>query len=266
MLKESDDLIILGVTLDSTMPFKRQLRSVYRSASKRLGILRKSWRVFHDRSLLGICLRCLVLPVLEYCSAVWCSAVDTHLELLDRVGMWCQFLNRGCLLTDIAHRRSVAVPCMQYKISCNPMHRHYGALSVPYVPMRVARGALGTHGILMRHVAAEPRSTSPQNLAVPQDLYFLSMSLWTDLADPVFDGVGLVGFKNRANAFLLALAAISLFSTIFHFSSFCVYSFVLYGLGHWTDRVLTTLFQPCTADHFTNNNNNTDNKRHGYFL
>ena len=31
-----------------------------------------------------------------------------------------------------------------------------------------------------------------------------SVSLWNDLADPVFDGVGLVGFKTRANAFLLA--------------------------------------------------------------
>ena len=30
--------------------------------------------------LLGFC-----QPVLEYCSAVWCSAADTHLKLLDRV-------------------------------------------------------------------------------------------------------------------------------------------------------------------------------------
>ena len=32
----------------------------------------------------------------------------------------------------------------------------------------------------------------------------LSVSLWNALSDPVFDGVGLVGFKSRANAFLLA--------------------------------------------------------------
>ena len=32
----------------------------------------------------------------------------------------------------------------------------------------------------------------------------LSVSLWNDLADPAFDGVGLAGFKSRANAFLLA--------------------------------------------------------------
>ena len=31
-----------------------------------------------------------------------------------------------------------------------------------------------------------------------------SVSLWNDLSDPVFDGVGQAGFKSRANAFLLA--------------------------------------------------------------
>ena len=29
----------------------------------------------------------------------------------------------------------------------------------------------------------------------------LSVSLWNDRADPVIDGVGLAGFKSRANAF-----------------------------------------------------------------
>ena len=36
-----------------------------------------------------------VLPVLEYCSAVWCSAVDTHLKLLDRAVSGAQFLTEG---------------------------------------------------------------------------------------------------------------------------------------------------------------------------
>ena len=83
-LKESADLIILGVTFDSKMTIEKHLLSVYRAASQRLGILRKSWRVFHDRLLLGRCFRGYVQPVLEYCSAVWCSAADTHFTLLDR--------------------------------------------------------------------------------------------------------------------------------------------------------------------------------------
>ena len=74
VLKVSDHLVILGVTFDSKMTFEKHLHSVSRAASQRLGILRKSWRVFHDRSHLGRCFRGFVLPVLEYGSALWCSA------------------------------------------------------------------------------------------------------------------------------------------------------------------------------------------------
>ena len=40
-LKESDDLVILGVTFDSKMTFEKHLRTVSRTASQRLGIIRK---------------------------------------------------------------------------------------------------------------------------------------------------------------------------------------------------------------------------------
>ena len=42
VLKESDDLVILGVTFDSKMTFEKYLRFVSRAASQWLGILRKS--------------------------------------------------------------------------------------------------------------------------------------------------------------------------------------------------------------------------------
>ena len=91
---------------------------------------------------------------------------------------------------DLVHRRSVAVLCMFYKIRCDLMHPLYGALPVPFVPVR-------SHiGTLMRLLAAEPHSVA--------GLLFPSVFLWNDHSDPVFDGVGLSGFKSRANAFLLA--------------------------------------------------------------
>ena len=42
-----------------------------------------------------------VLPVLEYCSAVWCSAADTHLRLLDRVVSGASFLTGGVFACDL---------------------------------------------------------------------------------------------------------------------------------------------------------------------
>ena len=61
-------------------------------------------RPLHERCFLGF-----VLPVLEYCSAVWCLAADAHLKLLDRVVSGARFLTGGVFECDIAHRRSVAV-------------------------------------------------------------------------------------------------------------------------------------------------------------
>ena len=88
-----------------------------------------------------------------------------------------------------------------------------------------------------------------QNLAVPQNYYSRLSVLWNDLADPIFDGVGLAGFKSRANDFLLASAALSLLlsSPLFSASLFSVYRLVLWGWGLLTDSVYITLSQPCTV-------------------
>ena len=77
------------------------------------------------------------------------------------------------------------------------MHPLSGALPLPYVPARVTRGALVAH----RHSFGPPRCRASQyrRTFVP-----LSVSLWHDLSDTVFDGVGLAGLKSRANAFLLS--------------------------------------------------------------
>ena len=65
------------------------------------------------------------------------------------------------------------------------------------MPAQVTHDPLVAH----RHSFAPPhcRTFQYRRSFVP-----LSVSLWNDLSDPVFDGVGLAGFKSRANAFLLA--------------------------------------------------------------
>ena len=128
---------------------------------------------------------------------MWYSAADTHLKLLNRVVSGTSFLTGGVFECDPAHRRSVAVLCMLHKIRCNPLHPLYGALSVSYVPVQFTRGTVIAH----RYTYAPPRCRTSQ-----YSMTFIpfSVSLWNDLNDPVFDGVGVVGFKSKANAFLLA--------------------------------------------------------------
>ena len=149
------------------------------------------------RSLLGRCFLGFVLLVLDYCSAMWSSAADTHLKLLDRAVSCARVLTGGVFECDIAHRRSVAVLCMLYKIRCNPMHPLNGALPGPCLPVRVTRGALVAH----RYNYAPPRCRTSQYCMT---FILLPVTLWNDLADPVFDGVGLAGFKSRANSVWLS--------------------------------------------------------------
>ena len=99
----------------------------------------------------------------------------------------------------LAHLRSVAVLCMFYKICCNPMHPLYGALPGPYVPVWVTRGVLVKH----QYTYAPPHCRTSQ---YRKKYITLSVSLQNDQGDQdlVFHGVGLSGFKSRANAVLLA--------------------------------------------------------------
>ena len=116
--------------------------------------------MFHDRSLLGRCFRGFVLPILEYCSAAWCSAAGTHLKLLDRAVSGARFLTRDVFECDIAHRRSVAVLCILYKIRCN----RCTLIMVLYLDHMCQCGlhaVLWSHiGTLIHRLAAERRSTA----------------------------------------------------------------------------------------------------------
>ena len=115
-------LLYWGLTFDAKVSFEKHLRSVSSAAAQRLGILRKSWQLFHDRSFLLRSFWSFVLPVLEYFSAVWCLAADSHIKLLDRVVRSVCFLSGGVIECNLAHRRSVAELCMLLKIKSNPMH------------------------------------------------------------------------------------------------------------------------------------------------
>ena len=79
------------------------------------------------------------------------------------------------------------------------MHYVYGVLPVPY-HVCASAGYTQCFGRSSVYLCA----SSLQNLTAPQDFYSLSVSLWNDLGDLVFDVLGLTGFKSRANVFLLA--------------------------------------------------------------
>ena len=173
------------------MTFEKHLRSVSRTAAQWLGIMRKSWQLLYYRSLLLQFFWCSALLVIEYCSIVWWSAANAHIKLLDRVVRSVCFLAGDVLECNLAHRWSVVVLCMQFKIKNNPMH-HLNF----YIAFAVCASVCYSKcfGCYLLTVVF---------LNIVWILCPFQYLLWNNQW-PVFDGVGLAGFINRANTFLLA--------------------------------------------------------------
>ena len=255
VLKEPDDLVIFWVTFDSKMTFENHFRPVSIAASQRLCILRKSWRVFHDRSLLLRCFQGFVLSVLEYCSAVWCSAADTHLKLLDRAVSGARILTGGVFECDIVNRRFVAVLCMLYKIRCKAMHSLNGM--VLYLDRMCQCGlhaVLWSHiGTLMHRLAAEPCSRAGLLFPSRCPCGTILLAPYSMVLDWRVSRAGPMLFywpKMLYPFYNLLLFFPSLLS---------VYRLVLWGWGLLTDRVYITLSLSLALPTFFNNNNNNIN-------
>ena len=196
--------------------FEKLLRSVSRAAAcHRLGVLRKSWRVFHDRSLRWRCFRGFVLHVFE--SVLQCGfqlpirtlnywTVLSVMPFYNWVSDWLWYCSSFIYASTLIHL---------HKNRRNPMHPLNCVLPGLYVPVRVTRGALIVH----RYTYAPPRCRTSQ---YRKTFIQLSVSLWNDLiTDSVFDGVGLAGFKSRPMLFYwLKLFYLFLSSIIFFFLFF----------------------------------------------
>ena len=176
--------------------------------------------------LSGKCFRSFCPTYLEYCSSVWCSAAATHLKLLDCVvGVWLgvTFHVVDLRLYFVCWIRSGVTRCTLIMVP------------VVIMPVLVCASAVCTRCfnlVVHRYTYTLPHSRTSQY----RDTFMpLSVSLWNDLADPVFDGVGLTGNKSMENVFLLPYHFLS--STVFHFSSSFLDRLVLWGSGLRTDSV-----------------------------
>ena len=141
------------------MTFEKHLRSVSRAASQRLGILRKTWRVFRDRSLLGRCFRGFVLQVLEY-------SLQSGARLpIHTLNYWT--MQSGVPGFKLGVCLSVTLFIVDPWQSCVCFIRsgviQCTLLMVLYLVLMCQRGlhaVLWSHiGTLMHRLAAEPRST-----------------------------------------------------------------------------------------------------------
>ena len=170
---------------------------VVSSIVQKLGILRIAWSVYQDPELVARCFWGLLLPIVEYCSPVWGSAVDGHLNLLDSVVRKVTHMSNGLVQCDLRHRRNVAALCMLYKIRANECHPLNHRLPQAYVAPRALRHHERRHSHQLSPVHC--RTEQYKRAFVP-----CISRLWNELGQDVVFEEGLQRFKTSANRSLLA--------------------------------------------------------------
>ena len=149
-----------------------------------------------DQSLLQKCFNSFILPCLEYCSPVWCSAADSYLPLLDRDLNAIRFLIPG-LSVDLWHRHCISSLCMLFKICGNLKHPLYSDLHGLFCPTWITRTALNFNDLVFSVVRFNTTQFSRS--------FILAVTrLWNDLPNHVVESVQLQNFKCGANTFLLS--------------------------------------------------------------
>ena len=189
-----DSFKLLGVMLDSKFTFEDHIRSISSSISQKIGILRKSYKVFGEQDILKKCFNAFILPCFEYCAPVWSSAANSHLNLLDRNLRAIKFLIPD-LNVDLWHRRAISSLCILYKIIHNADHPLHQDLPNFYAPQRVTRIALNSNS----------RAFTPMRFNTTQySRSFIpnTTKLWNGLPSVVVESSDMQNFKVGANAFL----------------------------------------------------------------
>ena len=221
-LNSCDSFKILGVMFDSKFTFERRIHSISSSVAQKIGLLRKSFRIFGDHNVLLRCFSSFSLPCLEYCSPVWPSAADSHPELLDKNLRACKFLIPN-LPISLQHRRFISSLCMLHKIFHNPSHPLHSEFPYLFCPRRVTRGSLSVNS----------SSFSPMRFHTSQySRCFIpaTTKLWNELPSIIVGATELQRFKIGANAFLLGVDGLwsALCPSVFKFFFFILFfSFIV---------------------------------------
>ena len=168
-----------------------------------------------DQSIVKKCFNSFIFPCFEYCSAVWSSAADSHLKLLDRNLNVIKFLIPD-LHINLWDRRSVSSLCMLYKIYHNLEHPTHSDLPSLYRPSCNTRNAINLNGLAFSFVMF--------NTAQFSKSFIPSVTrLWNDLPSQIVESLELQNFKLGSNIFLLSRLTCM-------FKSYILFGFIFYKL------------------------------------
>ena len=188
---------LLGVIFDPKLTFEEHIIKVACGVSQKIGILRKCWQIYRENALVLKCFYSFILPFFEYCSVIWMSAADVHLNSLNRVFTSARFLTP--IGINLTHRRSVAAMCIFFKILKNSNHPMHSRLPGPVQQMRRTRRQLRMNS---RALAS---ALTPQSVQFNRTFVPYAVERWNFLPQITVDCQTMDHFKRKVNRDLLAL-------------------------------------------------------------
>ena len=190
----SPNFDILVVKLDGKLTFEDHVRGIVSCVSE-------NWYFGLDETCLcgHLCVtRCyfaFVLPILEYCSPVWGSAAECHLQLLERQVYSVARLCRDHSFLSLCHRRHVAGLCMLYTVN-NSISNHCLFSKLTFASTRVwhCLAADASHPLELE--VARCRMSQFAKCFLPAQTH-----MWNHLPYTVFDSGTLGGCKGNVGYF-----------------------------------------------------------------
>ena len=144
---------VLDVVLDSRLTNEEDLRQVACRARQKTSILRKVARLFAcDSAKFGRHLRAYVLPPVECCSP---GARQQLRHIFDRAINVASGIG-GDASIDLAHRRSVGILSLFWKILHDSSHTMHSMMPGPYARSRDTRGVTSCMNWRCSHLERGP--------------------------------------------------------------------------------------------------------------
>ena len=146
-LRRLKGLRILEVALGTKLTFETHLWDVVSKATRSLGVVRQTGKLFDYPRQLRTCFNAYVLSSLEHCASVCISSAEFRLGLLDSIVCSGEKLCKGELYY-LGHRRKVSALCLLYKMyhredhSINEYLHHFVAARNTRVSVALGKSAL----------------------------------------------------------------------------------------------------------------------------
>ena len=207
-LPSTEELEILGVTIDSKLTWAKHISGIATKAGQKLGALRKVANKLEAKGRSTV-YKSQVRSIMEYASLSWANASPTILSQLDNIqkkalkiiGVNEATARSQLNITSLLHRRQVAAATVLYKMHTTNCPQDLAALlPTPYVQRRATRSSVS----MPVHALSLPTA---RTLCLDRSFIHTAVPLWNSLPDDVVGNIsedGIQAFKCRVHRHLLS--------------------------------------------------------------